>query len=330
MKLNRIVSFIIAGMVALSVFLTGCGQEKQDSGVSAYESLGTLDGEDIDYNLAYFAAMYQQANYEDYYLESMGDDMWTETISGNETLEENVKNSLLKNLKEMLVLEKFASDYNVQLTTKESADIKTAAKQFMEDNTKKAIQQMGASQEVVERYLKLYTIANKISARIAAEVDTDYSLEQYKQSTFSYIMLDKKNHTKADAGNLLKSCSEDFNAAVEGSEYSVKSCTYGADGTSDTNVDENILSAVDTLSDGEIYGEVLETENAYFILRMEDTFDEEASANKRQTMISSAQEEHYNEVISSYLEKVTFEINEEAWNAITFTNHFSIVTNEGE
>ena len=69
--------------------------------------------------------------------------------NGN-TFEEDVKSDVMDSLQEQYLLVHHASDYGVELTEEEKSAIETAASQFLADNTEKAIEQMGATQEYVE------------------------------------------------------------------------------------------------------------------------------------------------------------------------------------
>ena len=57
----------------------------------------------------------------------------------------------------------------------------------MEDNSKDAINALGATQEIVEEYLTLETIQSKMKAAIVAGADTNVTDEEAKTGAYSYV-----------------------------------------------------------------------------------------------------------------------------------------------
>ena len=189
----RILSIMMALTMVLSAFLTGCGKE-EGYAYEKYDSIGTMNGESIDFRFVYFAARCEQASVEAYYYQTMGVDIWGNEVTEGETLEQSVKKTIMEDLQNMLILEKYAEEQKLTLTESEKKAIATAAASFMANNSEDAIAKMGATLDVLERYLTLYTISNKAYEAIVANADTDFPLSEYKRSTASYILLPKKEY----------------------------------------------------------------------------------------------------------------------------------------
>lgn len=321
----RVISVMMALLMVMSVLFTGCGNDEPYA-YEVYDSLGTMNGESIDYQFVYFAAMCEQASIESYYYEALGAEMWQQEMEDGKTMEESVKETILQDLQNMLILEQEAKKQEIKLTESEISAIDTAAKSFMESNTKKAIEQMGATEEIVKRYLSLYTISNKMYETIIAQADTDFELEEYKRSRLSYIILKKTDYPKFEAKDILEDCLTNFDELTgEDGEFEAKECIYGSEGSIDLNISEDILTAVAELEDGEVYPELFVKDDFYMIVKLVAEFDTEASTAKKEYLIEQAETSLYNEVIESYKKEVTFEINEEAWAALTFDKHFAII-----
>ena len=79
----------------------------------------------------------------------------------------------MESVREMYTVAEHLEDYNVALTEDEKAAIKAAAEKFMSDNDKAALAEMGATQEIVEEMLTLYTERQKMYEAIISEVDTN-------------------------------------------------------------------------------------------------------------------------------------------------------------
>ena len=61
--------------------------------------------------------------------------------------------------------------YGITISDDDQAAITKTAKQFIKDNKDEGLEALGATQDVVERYLYLYTVANRAYDKITADVD---------------------------------------------------------------------------------------------------------------------------------------------------------------
>lgn len=336
MKAKRLCSLILAAAMSVSV-LTGCGSSIDPEATGA-----TLDGEEISLGFMNFMARYQQAIYDGYYSGYFGTDMWSKDMYGDgTTMEASVKKQIAENIELLYLLEDHMADYGVEITEEELAKMDEAAEQFMSDNTKAAIRQLGATQEYVKEMLRLNTIQKKMKDAMDAEVDTNVTDEEAAQKTISYVRVSKTTTTDEDGNSVeytdeekaalaedmktyAASAKEDFDKAAEDAGYTVSTYSYGAD---ESSFEEAVISAVDTLEDGGIT-DLIETDTYYYVARMDSTFDEEKTESKKESIISQRKTEHYTEICDSYKEEVTFEINEDAWEKVTFEDLFTLKQEE--
>lgn len=89
--------------------------------------------------------------------------------------------------------------------------------------------------------------------------------------------------------------------------------------TSQTTYDEDNVTLADevkeaakSLKDGEIYGEIIEGENAYFVLRMDSVIDREATDKEKENIIEERKSTLYDEKLEKWLEESTVTV-EKAW-----------------
>lgn len=119
------------------------------------------------------------------------DNIWSKDLSGNgTTLEDSTKDQAMEELHEMYTLQQHMSDYNVEITDDDKAAIKEAAQKFISANSKEALDEMGATEDVVEEVLTLYTIRNKMKTAIEADADTNVSDEEANMRAYSMVSLD--------------------------------------------------------------------------------------------------------------------------------------------
>lgn len=338
MKFKKITACMLAGAMALSAALTGCGSSIDANAVGA-----TLNGEEISLGFMNFMAKYQQATYDASFLAYFGTEMWSSELSEGTTMEDSTKASVADNIEILYLLEDHMADYGVEITDEDTAAIEEAAKKFMSDNSDKAIKQVGATEEYVKEMLRLYTIQNRMQQAIYEETDTEVSDEEAAQRTFSYIRVDLNNTKDADGNTvaltdeeketlkttvegILEEAKTDYDAAAAAYKETYSSATYSY-GSDETSMDEAVIAAADALSEGEV-SDLITTEDYYYIIRLESEFDEEATETKKESIISQRKNDHYQEVCEGYKEEAEFVINEGEWDKVSFDRLFSVVTSE--
>ncbi|MEG0805693.1 MAG: peptidyl-prolyl cis-trans isomerase [Lachnospiraceae bacterium] len=343
MKFKKVTALLLAGVMA-AASLVGCG-DKSASGNDAYSVIGTIDGKEISYDLANFMAKYQQASYDTNYLESFGKDMWSQDLYGNgTTLESNVKDSALESLKMLLVLEKNMETYKVTFDSKDKEAVKKAAEEFMKNNDKKAIKQIGASEKTLEEYLRLVTISNRVNRVIKTEVNKDVSDEEAAQRTISYVTFSKGGKTdqegkkveptpeetaaaKEKAEAFAEAAKTDFEKACKDGTYTAAPFSYGVDAAKSGEMDAAVIAAADKLKEGEL-SEVVETTDMFYVLKLDSEFDQKATDEKKKEIVSKRENDHFQQELKKMQEKITFKIDEEAWATVTFDKLFKIVTDK--
>ena len=73
--------------------------------------------------------------------------------------------------------------------------MRTAASQFLADNTEKAIEQMGATQEYVEQMLTWQTISGRVSEAIRQQAQPTATEEDARMRTFTYVFFNTASIT---------------------------------------------------------------------------------------------------------------------------------------
>lgn len=336
MKARRLLPLLLATVLGVSA-LTGCGNS-----IDANKTGATLDGEEISLGFMNFMAKYQQAIYDGQFSSMFGDqqDVWSQDLFGEGTnTETSVKNNVSDDIEEYYLLEKHMSDYKVEITDAELSAMDEAAGQFMKDNSRKAIKQLGATKEYVKEMLRLSTIQSKMRDAIYAEVDTNVTDEEAAQKTISYVQVGCKSTTdedgktvdyteeekasiKKEVESFKESAADDFASAAETAGYTVSNASFGENDENST-LNEAVLEAANKLKEGEI-SEVITTDDNYYVVRMDSTFDKEATENKKKSIVTDRKNDHYTEVCDGYKEEAEYVLNEEEWAKIKFDKLFSI------
>lgn len=270
--------------------------------------------------------------------------LWSQDSGDGETYGDTAKASVLDELENMLVQKQHAADYDVSISEEEQGKIEEAAQAFMDANTEETIQNLSVSQSDVETLLELYTYQTKMYDPMVADVDTNVEDSEAAQSRITYCRIDisdtqnedgtttpltdeekqeKKDQAQAlldklqasadpasaDMDALAKEVNEDLNAVDN---------TFGDD---DTLLDDKLKEAAKTLQDGQVYGEVVEGENAYFVVRMDSVLDREATDAEKENIVSERQQNAYNDLLDQWKDDADITVNNREWDKVTLTDN---------
>lgn len=337
---------IAAGVCALSVLaLTGCSSTGRNS------TLATVDGTKISLGEAMFMLRYSQANTESYLGGLFGDqNMWEQDLTGSGTpYGDTMKQTTLENLKDMVVLEQHASEYNVEVTPEEQEAISAAAKAFLEANGADTLKAMYADEKTVSRILSLYTIQEKMYHAIIADTDREVSDEEAAQKTIEYVSFSTAATTDEDGNTVeltdeekaaVKQQAQDVIDAVKGGKTmedalkevdETKSTFTNSYGSEDSPISEQLRTAADKLSDGEVVDEPVEmaSQNGWYVVQMISTFDKEATEERKEEIISERETTLYNDTLDGW-EPEEYDVDSKVWNEIDFNVGFTAPETESE
>ncbi len=338
--MKKLLCLTTAGVLGLSA-LAGCGSKKIDgtkpllTGKEDTVTVGTG-------NLVLRMNQVQMMSY----MSMMGGGttgMWEQKTEDGKTYGEQTKDSMLEQLKSMMLLKEHAADYDVSVSDDEKKSIEEAAKKFMDANTKETIEKLSVQQSDIEQLLILFTYQNKMYEPMTADVDTNVEDTEAAQSAITYCKVstadktnedgtttaltdEEKNEKKAQAQSLLdKLLASDDPAMADvdtlakevDENLSALDTTFGAD---DTLLDEKLLEAAKTLQDGQIYESVVEGEDAYYVVRMDQVLDREATDAEKEKIVNERKQEAYQKLLDEWKEKTEITVNEKEWKKVTLSD----------
>ena len=337
---KKITGALLAGALG-AAFLTGCS-----SPMDGTQPLLTSGEDTVTVGTGNLMLRMNQATMLSYYSMMGGSTtgLWSQDSGDGETYGDTTKASVLDELENMLVQKQHAADYDVSISEEEQGKIEEAAQAFMDANTEETIQNLSVSQSDVETLLELYTYQTKMYDPMVADVDTNVEDSEAAQSRITYCRIDisdtqnedgtttpltdeekqeKKDQAQAlldklqasadpasaDMDALAKEVNEDLNAVDN---------TFGDD---DTLLDDKLKEAAKTLQDGQVYGEVVEGENAYFVVRMDSVLDREATDAEKENIVSERQQNAYNDLLNQWKDDADITVNNREWDKVTLTDN---------
>ena len=171
----------------------------------------------------------------------------------------------------------------------------------MEDNTKNS---------VIEMIENLYILQNHMA-------DYDVTLTDDEKAELADTV--QKFHDAA-ADTTLDTAADEYG-------YTVSTGTFSSD---NTTLDEEVLNALEGLkSEGEL-SDVVETDNYYYVLRLDEITDADATEEHRQEIISQRQSDLYNEVLQGWKDEAEWVLKDKVWDKVTFDNLFTTTVESTE
>jgi foldase protein PrsA len=311
--------------------LGGCGINK-DAVVATY------DNREVTLGIANFMCRYQQSYYDEAYRSYFGDDVWQQDLSGSgASLQEDVKSDVMDSLHEMYTLQDHMDEYGVEITAEDEEAISAAAAAYMAANSSETLEAMGATQEIVEEALTLYTIQSRMHDAIIALADTDVSDEEanmrgytyvraslsgYYDSEYNYVSYtdDELAEMKDTFSSMAEAVAEDpesMESVAELAGYTASTDAYNAD----SDLDEAVIEALDALGEGEVSG-VIETDYYLYLVRLDSETDEDATEQNREELIEERQSTFYTDTVSGWQEDDGWTIKEKVLAKIKFDSAF--------
>lgn len=331
----------LAGVMAMGL-LTGCGEKKLDG----TKTVATVNGTEIPMGVLSIMVRQSQAQTEAMYASFMGGSdfaIWETEAEEGKTFGQQAVEQSLEELETMYIMKEKAADYGVEVTEEDQKAIAEAAAEFIKANSQETIEKLAVTEEQVKTYLELRTYEARMHDPIVADVDTEVSEEESQQSSFSYVSistadLEEKEikKKKEEAQEILDNMKKDPKADFEEVAKAVNEEYTALDGTFDTTAPKDeedasssypakVLEVLRSLKDGEMGPDVIETDTGYYVVRLDKINDEEATADKKDSIIEERKSELYTDTTASWREEAEITVDKKVLKTLTITDNNKFV-----
>ena len=344
LSLKKAIAVVLVAMMTITM-LAGCG--KRDITIDESAVFMTVGDRKVTAGMANFYVRYQQALIESVYASYMGDDVWKQEIEAGVTYEDNMKDTILGQLKELYILAANVDKYDVKITDEEKEEIEKIATEFQKANSKDATKKASATKEYALEYLELALIKSKMTNAMSDDIDQNVDENEVAQKKMSYIHLstqetdesgattelsdDEVKQLKKQASQMLSAAKQVENLQTFGEEenFTVETLTFDANSTA---LDSKVIKEADGLEVGEFSG-VIEAADGFYIVQLVSTYDEDATNEKIQEVLSERGSERYNELMAEWIKEVNVKVNDDVWkkmslHALKVSSDFSAQTTE--
>ena len=343
----------LAGVMAAGM-LTGCGEKALDG----TKTVATVDGTEIPLGMLSLSVREGQAQAEAMYKSFMGGSdysIWGTEAEEGKTYGEQAVEQALKDIELMCILKEKAADYDVEITEDDEKAIADAAAAFMSANTEDTLKTLAVTEDQVKTYLELETYKSRMHDPIIADVDKNVSDEEAQQSSFNYVSIstsdlsdDEIKQKKEDAQKILDGLNADPDGDFSEIAKSVDDSYTVLSGSFDKNEDaseeesddedettasssnypDEVMKVLRTLKDGEVGPDVIEADSAYYVVKLDKVNDEDATATKKESIISTRENELYTETTDKWMDEADIKVEKKVLKTLKVTdNHkFTIQT----
>lgn len=270
-------------------------------------SLGNADVTVSEYNTILLEI---QRQYEAYYQEILGDDIWNREIEEGISFAEYVKeNIVLDEVITLQLLQMLAEELEITLTEEEQKTAGKAAADYMERAGEETVSYCGSSLELIQQLYEKYVIAEKVIAYYTEQANLEVSENEARAIRIQMFSIAdaetaKKVSDALEAGDSFQEVSEDF-GNEELKEYNV---VRG-------ELTEEIEEVVFSLAQGEC-SPVLETENGYCIIYCLSDYLADITEGNRQNIIRQRIYDAWFSEVRQMRQDLKLNINESEWKHI--------------
>lgn len=276
-----------------------------------------------------------QNQYESVY----GTEIWNTSLNGI-TLEENVKETVLAKIAQIKTMYLLAKEKDVTLEENEEANVKTAATEYFQSLNETEIEQMGVSQETIEKLYREYAMADKVYQQIIQDINPEISDDEARRITVQHILI--RTVMSNGEGSIVPYSPEEKQDAYEKAQeiramavdgehdFTELASQYSEDSTltysfGKGEMDEAFETAAFQLGTDEV-SNVVESEVGYHIIKCISTFNrEETDANKLE-IVEERRREVFGQEYDAFVDTLVRNLNQKLWNEIILIHNEQVKT----
>ena len=259
------------------------------------------------------------------------DVIWEYKLDSGVTFGEMAKEEVLNQIIQLKIMTMEAQNLDTALTDDELIEIENYANEYFSGITVEDREKYGITYDTVFGICKDNYLSEKVFDVVTMNVDTSISDEEAKQVTVWQIEVSTASEDKN--GEVISLSDEEKEAALNKAKKLLKKVkkeedfyTFALSNSDDSKVEYTIgkgdksdayIDAAFSLEEGKI-SKIVEDESGYYILYCVDSFNEDATAQKKEEIISNRQDKAFQKLYKEWLENYKVKIKQEVWDEIEF------------
>lgn len=330
-------------VVGVTLSLCGCAPRTGKGGTGPRVVLTTGFEEDEVFRIEKSSCtlpeiMVYMTNIKNQYEDAYGEEIWDSAYRG-ETLEENIKNTVLARIARIKALNLLAQEHEVSLSQEELKKTAEAAKIYYASLNETERTLMGADEALIAQMYEEYALATKIYEYLIADINPEISDDEARTITVQHILiktysLNEENeavpYSEMDKREAYQRALEVYRRARNGEEFASLIAEYSEDENvsysfGKGSFEESFEEAAFNLGTGEISG-IVETSQGYHIIKCISTFDRDETDRNKMKIVEQRRKEVFSEEYSGFVEGLTRNIDEQLWESVGFIEDSEVNT----
>jgi len=277
-------------------------------------------------------------NMKNQYEQALGSQIWQTSYEG-ETLEGNVKETVLARIARIKAMNLLAEKYEISLSDEELDNAAKVAKQYYESLNDRERELLDVDEKGICTMYEEYALAKKVYEYLIADINPEISDDEARTITVQHILI--KTYSMNEAGERVpypeeakkeayRKAQEALRKAQEGEDFTALITEYNEDSNSSYSfgkgtMDAAFEDAAFNLGTDEI-SDIVETEHGYHIIKCISTFDRDETDRNKVKIVEQRRKEVFNEEYSGFVEGLTRSLNEELWDTVGFIDDAEVTT----
>lgn len=341
-RINNICNLIFLTAAAV-IALTGCaGKTRLSEGTTKIVLTTGFEKDEvfrIEKSSCYKAEiMVYMTNIKNQYENTFGGEIWKASYEG-ETLEENIKDTVLARAARVKALNLLAKEHGIELDRSEKDKAEEAAKAYYDSLNDSERAAMSVDEEILRRMYEEYALSEKVYKYLIADINPEISDDEARTITVQHILIktyslnengERIEYTKQAKAEAERRAREALKRAQSGEEFASLILEYSEDSESSYSfikgsLDTAFEEAAFNLGTDEI-SDIVETVHGYHIIKCISTFDRDETDRNKTEIVEQRRREVFNEEYSGFVEGLTRNINQKLWDQISFIEDKEVTT----
>lgn len=277
-------------------------------------------------------------NMKNQYESVYGDRIWQASYEG-ETLEGNIKETVLARVAKIKAMNLLAEEKDIALDEEELDKASRAAAEYYQSLSEEEVRELGVTQNLIRQMYEEYALAGKVYEYLIADINPEISDDEARTITVQDILI--KTYSLNENGERVpystQAKQEAYRRAVEaqqkavaGEDFTSLIAEYNEDANSTYSFGKGTYNdafeeAAFNLGTDEISG-VVETAYGYHIIKCISTFDRDETDRNKIKIVEQRRKEVFEEQYSAFVDGLTRNMNTKLWDEVRFLDDENVTT----
>ncbi|EOS44085.1 hypothetical protein C809_03571 [Lachnospiraceae bacterium MD335] len=340
---NRCNYIYTALFLLLALGLFGCGEKASHANKTTRVVLTTGFGRDEVFRIEKSSCslaeiMVYLTNTKNQYENTFGAQVWDASYNG-ETLEENIKETVLARMARIKALNLLAQRDEIALDADEREQAKEAARIYFDSLNDTEKRALAVNEDILCEMYEEYALSEKVYRYLIADINPEISDDEARTITVQHILIktyslnedgERVAYTEQAKKEAFQKAQEALKRARDGDEFTSLIAEYSEDSNSSYSfikgsLDPAFEQAAFNLGTDEISG-IVETSHGYHIIKCISTFDRDETDRNKVAIVEQRRREVFNEEYSAFVDGLTKNLNQKLWDKVAFIDDEAVKT----